>query len=107
MLMELTPPGELVEKSSIDRSILDAVRQRKISYPAEIVGDTGINRQTVFDHVRMLERQGKLKRVLLHQFVPDEMKARLQELWDLGLKGKMIKRMSWYVVSSDGKSETC
>lgn len=98
MLGELTPPKERFEAASVDASILEAVATRKISYPAEIVGDTGVNRQTVFDHVRMLERQGRLTRVFLHRSVPDEMKERLPELWELGLKGKMLKRMTWYVV---------
>lgn len=105
VLMELTPPGELVEKAGIDRSILESISMRKISYPAEIVGDTGINRQTVFDHLRFLERSGKVKRVLLARFVPDEMKERLPELWELGLKGKMIKRMTWYTLVNGDESK--
>jgi hypothetical protein len=105
ILGELTPPKERFEAASVDASIIDAVQMRKISYPAEIVGDTGINRQTVFDHVRGLVRSGRLERVFLQRTVPDEMKERLTELWEMGLKGAMIKRMSWYRVVSDGKSK--
>ena len=102
ILGELTPPDERDKAAGVDASILEAVAERKISYPAEIVGDTGINRQTVFDHVRMLAKAGRLKRVILQRSVPVEMTERLSELWDLGLKGKMIKRMSWYVVVDHG-----
>jgi len=99
LLEELTPPGEREELKNVDASIIEAVAERKISYPAEIVGDTGINRQTVFDHIRWLAKEGKLERVCMKQFVPDELKGRLQELWDCGLKGGMIKRMTWYKVA--------
>jgi predicted DNA-binding protein YlxM (UPF0122 family) len=96
ILDELTPPEEKREHGKIDASIIEVVKDRKISYPAEIAGDTGISRQTCFDHIRHLAKQGKLERVSMRMFVPDELKERLQELWDMGLKGGMIKRMSWY-----------
>lgn len=105
VLAELTPPKERFEAASVDASILEAVEMRRISYPAEIVGDTGVNRQTVFDHVRKLVREGRLERVFLQRSVPDEMKDRLPELWEMGLKGQMIKRMSWYRVVADGKGK--
>jgi len=105
VLSELTPPKERFEAASVDASILEAVEMRKISYPAEIVGDTGVNRQTVFDHIRGLVRVGRLQRVFLQRSVPEEMKERLNELWEMGLKGAMIKRMSWYVVVKDGKGK--
>jgi len=103
LMGELTPPHERRKAEGIDASILEAIKERKISYPAEIVGDTGINRQTVFDHVRMLARKGNIERVYLHQRVPELLKERLEELWSIGLKGAQIKRMSWYVVADGTK----
>lgn len=102
ILEELTPPGERHIKADVDASILEAVAERKISYPSEIVGDTGINRQTVYDHIRHLAKEGKLERIFMHKFVPEELKGRLHEFWDMGLKGNALKRMSWYRVK-DGK----
>lgn len=99
------PPEEKRKEAGIDTSIIEAVRDRKISYPAEIVGDTGINRQTCFDHIRHLAKKGTLERVTMKMHVPDELKARLQELWDMGLKGGMIKRMSWYRVVKQEKKD--
>ena len=96
ILGELTPPGERKAEKNIDKSILESIEDRKITYPAEVVGDTGINRQTVFDRLRYLSKEGKIERVALRRKVPDELKGRLEELWDLGLKGQMIRRMSWY-----------
>jgi hypothetical protein len=105
LLGELTPPGERFKSAGVDASILEAVELRKISYPAEIVGDTGVNRQTVFDHIRGLVKAGRLERVFLQRTVPEIMKNRLPELWEMGLKGAMIKRMSWYRVVDHGKGK--
>jgi predicted ArsR family transcriptional regulator len=106
ILDELTPPEDRIKSVGVDKSILEAVAERKISYPAEIVGDTGINRQTVFDHVRQLVKAGKLERVYLHNSVPDVMKGRISELWEMGLKGAMIRRMSWYKLVDDDRKKT-
>lgn len=105
VLEELTPPLERGIKLNVDTSILEAVAERGISYPSEIVGDTGISRQTAYDHIRHLEKTGKLERIFMHKHVPDELKARLSELWDMGLKGNALKRMSWYRVKEGKKSK--
>jgi len=99
---ELSPPKEYKADEGVEGAIVRAVMDRCISYPAEIVADTGLSRQTVFDKIRIMKNQGFLERVFLKQFVPDLLKSRLQELWDMGLKGNMIKRMSWYTVTVKG-----
>ena len=101
----LSPPEERIRKAGIDDAILEVVADRKISYPSEIIGDTGISRQAVYDHVRYLAKTGKLERVVMKKFVPDELKERLQELWDMGLMGGAIRRMSWYRVSKEKDGE--
>lgn len=105
LLEELTPPGERHLKADVDASILEAIAERKISYPSEIVGDTGINRQTVYDHIRHLAKEGKLEKIFMRLYVPEELKERLQEFWDMGLKGNALKRMSWYRVTDGTKKE--
>lgn len=102
---ELTPPEDKRRIENVDNSILEAIEERGISYPAEIVGDTGISRQTVFDHLRHLCHDGKIERVMLRKHVPDDLKKRLQELWDIGMKGGMIKHMSWYRLSVTHKEK--
>jgi len=105
LLEELTPPGERNIKANVDTSILDAIAERKISYPSEIVGDTGISRQTCYDHIRHLAKEGKLERIFMHRNVPEELTGRLEEFWSMGLKGNQLKRMSWYRVKEGKTSE--
>ena len=77
----------------------------KITYPNEIVTHTGISQQTVLGRLGYLRNQGVIERVVLGLRPSDEFKARLPGLWDQGLKGKMLKRMSWYRRVDHGKSE--
>jgi len=102
ILEELTPPEERKRFHNVNRCILEAVAKRGISYPSEIVGDTELSRQTVFDHIRILTNRGKLVRVSLKDGIPDDLRNRLLELWERGLKGGMLRRMSWYRVKKEG-----
>jgi len=101
LLEELIPPEERKKKWSTDRLILEAVAKKGISYPSEIVAITGYSRQTVLDHIRMLVYRGKLEKVMIHNRIPDELQKRLPELWEQGLKGGTLRRMSWYKVKKE------
>jgi hypothetical protein len=90
------PPGDRKSRASTDESILNVLRDLKISYPAEIVGFTGFSRQTVFDRLFYLKTRGIVEKVRLGNKAPPDIKARLPDLWDQGIKGASLKRMSWY-----------
>lgn len=94
-----TPPDERKEKLKTDEMILETIRELKITYPAEIVGMTGLSRQTIFDRLHYLRTHGKIERVILQRSPPADLEARLPQLWDLGLRSAMIKRMTWYRLS--------
>lgn len=99
------PPEDQQRRLDTDERILEVFKDLKISYPAEIVGETGLSRVTVYDRLRFLRHQGKLERVKIGMSPPDELRRRLPELWEMGLKGSMIKRMSWYRVAEGKKKE--
>jgi hypothetical protein len=77
----------------------------KITYPNEIVAHTGISQQTVLGRLGYLRNQGVIERVQLGSRPTDDMKARLPMLWDQGLKGATLKRMSWYRRVDHGKGK--
>jgi hypothetical protein len=92
----MNPADERVKASRSDDSILLAIKEVGVAYPAEIVGMTGLSRQTVFDRLCYLKTQGVIERVILGHSPPDDMKARLPLLFEMGIKGALLKRMSWY-----------
>jgi DNA-binding transcriptional ArsR family regulator len=91
-----SPPCDEPGKSSTDAEILRVIDDLKITYPNEIVMHTGISQQTILGRLGYLRNMGVIERVPLGIRPEDDMKARLPGLWDLGLKGKTLKRMSWY-----------
>lgn len=93
---EWSPPADKPGKSSSDAEILRVIDEFKIAYPNEIVAHTGISQQTVLGRLGYLRNQGVIERVVLGLRPSDEFKARLPGLWDQGLKGATLKRMSWY-----------
>jgi len=101
------PPVEKAGKKTTDEAILRVLKDLKISYPNEIVSHTGISLQTVLGRLGWLRSQGLVERVEILRWCPDELKARLQSLWAMGLKGGTIKRMSWYrlVVKDEPKKK--
>jgi predicted transcriptional regulator len=94
----MNPVDDRVKATSSDNSILLAIKEVGIAYPAEIVGLTGLSRQTVFDRLCYLKAQGVIERVALGRSPDPDMAARLPRLFELGIKGAMLKRMSWYRV---------
>lgn len=91
------PPDERERHKKTDKMILFALEQKKITYPAEIVAETGLSRQTVFDRLAYMSKSGMVERVnVINHKPPKELTDRLNELWILGLKGNSIRRMSWY-----------
>jgi len=90
------PPGDTAGKKTSDEEILRVLKELKVSYPSEIVSRTGISLQTVLGRLGWLRTQGIVERVEITRWCPDDLKARLPELWALGLKGGTIRRMSWY-----------
>jgi DNA-binding Lrp family transcriptional regulator len=68
----------------------------KITYPSEVTQHTGLSAPTVLARLGYMKNQGILERVSMRQGCPDDLKARLPDLWAWGLKGDTLKRMSWY-----------
>ena len=100
------PKKELIKKETVIDSIYTAIKEQKITYPAEIVGITGLNRQTVFDKLAYMTRRNMVEKidVSTKREPPEKLKERLPELWGKGLKGEVIRRMSWYQIN-DGVKE--
>jgi hypothetical protein len=96
----MSPVDDRVKQTSSDNSILLAIKEVGIAYPAEIVGMTGLSRQTVFDRLCYLRTQGVIERVVLGRSPPEDMLVRLPALFELGVKGATLKRMSWYRIAS-------
>lgn len=99
------PPGKSAGKKTTDDEILRVLKELKVSYPSEIVANTGISLQTILGRLGWLKTQGLIERVEIERWCPDDLKARLPKLWNLGLKGGTIKRMSWYRVVDNGAEE--
>lgn len=100
------PPSDLAEKKKTRERILKVLEEKKISYPAEIVAMTGMNRQTVFDNLAQMVYDKSIERVKVtaHK-CPLLLRNRLNELWDIGLKGGAIRRMSWYKLPNGENGE--
>ena len=101
----LIPPEERKASKDKTRFILDIVKDKKITYPAEITMITGFSRQTIFDKLAKLTYAGVLEKIDIATIrtPPEELKRRLPELWATGLKGNSIKRMSWYRMAKEVK----
>ena len=100
------PPDERGRHVGSEKLIIMCIKDKKITYPAEIVAETGFSRQTVFDRLAHMRTRGDIKRVNITTLKPpEELRERLPELWALGLKGDAIKRMSWYMINDDKEVE--
>lgn len=103
-----SPPEEVEADDTKADAILEVLREKGVSFPSEICGETDISKETVYRKLRFLEKQGIVERLPLgsSKFVPDWLKPRIKELWERKLKGDAIRRISWYrVVNVDGKSK--
>jgi len=101
------PPEEEKADDTKSDMILDIIREKGISYPSEICGETDISKETVYRKLRFLEKQGAVERMLLNgsKFVPEWLQPRIKDLWERKIKGDAIRRISWYRVVGDGKSK--
>jgi len=103
---ELKARVEREQGVDADERILKVIGEKGVSYPAEIVGLSGLSRQTVFDRLFRLKEEGRVRRVNTNVLSPPEkLKKRLPELWSLGLRGGQIRRMSWYELVEDDVDE--
>ena len=94
------PPEEEEKADDTTDLILDTIKELGCSYPSEICGVLDISKDTVYRKVRFLEHTGKIKRMSLGdtRIVPEWLQPRIKDLWAHGLKGKTIRRMTWYTV---------
>lgn len=100
------PPEDRILKQKTEELILEVIKDKKISYPAEICGETGLSRTTVFDKLSYMKTQGKLLKInLTNMKPPKELLDRRASLWTDGIKGDMIRRMSWYMINPDYKGD--
>jgi len=98
------PEDDKAEDGRIDR-ILDFIKEKGVAYPAEISGFLDIPKEACYRKLRFLEGQGSIERLSLEgkRFVPEWLEKRLPELWKRGIKGKTIKRITWYRVVENEK----
>lgn len=99
------PPEEKEADDETFEAILDVIKEKGCSYPAEISGELNKSKDTIYRKLRFMEKQGMIKRMSIKSpnFVPAWLKHRMTELWNRQIKGDAIRRISWYVLGSDGK----
>jgi len=102
-----SPPEEEKADDTKADMILDVIRDKGVSFPSEICGETDISKETVYRKLRFMEKQGLVERMPLGgmKFVPEWLKPRMNDLWDRKITGDSIRRMTWYRVVKDGKSK--
>lgn len=92
------PPEERKEADEKVELILDLIKEKGCSYPAEICGELDISKDTVYRKCRFLEREKVIERMLIEtaKEVPKWLQPRMHELWARGIKGNKIRRITWY-----------
>lgn len=103
-----SPPQDKNEADDRADAILELIREKGCSFPAEIMGELDISKDTIYRKCRYLEKQGLIKRMALFGVdkVPDWLQPRIKELWARGIKGDKIRYMTWYtVVKSASKAD--
>ena len=103
-----SPPQDKNEADDRADAILELIREKGCSFPAEIMGELDISKDTIYRKCRYLEKQGLIKRMSLWGIdkVPDWLQPRIKELWARGIKGDKIRYMTWYtVVKSASKAD--
>ncbi|MEA3222768.1 MAG: hypothetical protein U9P49_06345 [Thermodesulfobacteriota bacterium] len=98
------PPQEYDEGVNYNKIICDFVAKKGCSYPAEMMRELGIYKDTLYVHLAQLVRDNWLEKHSLGGMnkAPSWLKHRLQELWDMNIKGDRIKMMAWYTLSGVG-----
>lgn len=99
------PPEERRQKMSNETRVYESIKERGVTYPNEIMEDTAMGRQVIYDHLRILKGKGKIEKIVFGEYPPDDVKARLPDLWAQGIKGGAIRRMSWYRLIKDNGDE--
>jgi len=96
----LRPPSEYEADVNYESVIIEFVRKKGCSYPAEIMRELGISKDTVYLKLfKLVKEDWLMKHNLYGTFkVPSWLKPRLKELWNDGKKGDSIRHMSWYTL---------
>jgi len=99
-VLGFVPPEQSEQEDLKASEILEIIREKGCSYPAEICGETDISKDTVYRKLRFLTKQGVVERMSLEgsDKVPDWLRDRIPGLWSRGLKGDAIRRLTWYRV---------
>ena len=96
----LRPPSDYDADVNYESVIFEFVKKKGCSYPAEIMRELGINKDTVYLKLfKLVKDDWLMKHNLYGTFkVPSWLKPRLKELWNDGKKGDSIRHMSWYTL---------
>ena len=99
------PPEEDKADDGQFEMILDIIREKGCSYPAEISGELNVSKDTVYRKLRFMEKKGRVEKMIIKSptFVPEWLKPRMPELWNRKIKGESIRRISWYIIGKEGK----
>ena len=101
------PPEDKKAGADLEDQILEVIKDHGCSYPAEIAGELGKSKDTIYLRLRHMAHLGTIKKVDLARLTspPSWLKPRMSELWARGIKGDVIKRMSWYVEADNGENK--
>lgn len=99
------PPEEEEAEDEKFEMILDIIKEKGCSYPAEISGELNVSKDTVYRKLRFMEKKGRVKRMVIKSpdYVPEWLKPRITELWNRKIKGDAIRRISWYAIGDESK----
>ena len=106
---DLYPPEDRIKRKNrftARERILILLKEKGVSYPAEIIAITGLHRSTLFDTLAILREEGKIKLLKISRYQeewPLEFKRRIKEFWAKGMKGKKLQRLSLYVLVKETK----
>ena len=94
------PAREYDTGVNYNKVICDLVKKKGCSYPAEIMRETGIAKDTLYVHLYQLVKEKWLEKHNLagRMRVPSWLKSRIKELWGMNIKGDRIKGMAWYTL---------
>lgn len=94
------PPEEYDTGMNYNSIIYDFVKKKGCSYPAEIMREVGISKDTLYAHLfELTKKEWLVKHNLAGMFtVPAWLKPRVKEMWSMNIKGDRIKGMAWYTV---------
>jgi len=96
------PPEEYDTGMNYDSLIYDFVKKKGCSYPAEIMRELGISKDTLYTHLfQLVKKDWLVKHNLAGKYlVPDWLRPRVKEMWSMNIKGDRIRGMAWYTLSN-------